>query len=187
MLESKAAFARRKGWNRSTATRYARDGKIVIAANGMVDVEASETLLAAAADPLKEGVRARHRDARRARDDQVPGDEGLRVDPKDSAYQLLTKHRAATEASRAELARLELEEKQGRLVNAEAVRKRAHQAARTARDAVMSLRFRLDPLLAGETDPAKRAELWDKEARHICEELARASTAPIEADAELIE
>jgi hypothetical protein len=66
MLESKAAFARRKGWNRSTATRYAQAGKIVVTADGLVDVEASEERLAASKDPLKEGVRQRHERGRRS-------------------------------------------------------------------------------------------------------------------------
>ena len=184
MLESKAAFARRKGWNRSTATRYARDGKLVVTESGMVDVAASEARLAAAADPLKEGVRARHRDGRRDRGREPGADdsgEATRADPNDSAYQLLTKHRAATEASKAELARLELEEKQGKLGEIEAMRKRAHQSSRRARDAILNLRYRVDPLLAGEADPVKRAEIWDRELRQVCEELARSIAEPLEA------
>jgi len=47
---------------------------------------------------------------------------------------------------------------------------------------VTNLRFRIDPLLAGETDPVKRAEIWDRELRLICEEIARAADAPFEAD-----
>jgi hypothetical protein len=39
----------------------------------------------------------------------------------------------------------------------------------------MNLRYRIDPLLAGESDPAKRAEIWDRETRQICEEIARAA------------
>jgi hypothetical protein len=45
---------------------------------------------------------------------------------------------------------------------------------------VMNLRFRIDPLLAGESDPAKRAEIWDRETRQICEEIARAAAAPFD-------
>lgn len=188
MLESKAAFARRKGWNRSTATRYAEAGKIVVTAEGLVDVEASEQLLASVKDPLKEGVRQRHQRERQRRggghghgSDRGQGEAGTRVDPNDTTYQLLTKHRAAAEYNRAELLRLELEEKEGRLVDADVARKRTFQLARSGRDAVMNLRYRIDPLLAGETDPAKRAEIWDRETRLICEEIARAAAAPFEA------
>jgi hypothetical protein len=137
MLESKAAFARRKGWNRSTATRYAEAGKIVVTTDGLVDVEASERLLDQAKDPLKEGVRQHHQRERRRRDGGhdhggrgQERESGTRVDPNDTSYQLLTKHRAAAEATRAELLRLELEEKEGRLVDAEVARKRTFQLSR---------------------------------------------------------
>lgn len=175
MRESKADFARRKGWNKSTVTRYAQAGRLVLSDDGMVDVEASEERLASMADPLKEGVRQRHQ---RERDGDEPG-TGVKASAGDTTYQLLTKHRAAAEFNRSELLRLELEEKEGRLVDAEAVRKRALQTARTARNAVLNMRFRIDPLLAGEADPVKRAEIWDRETRAICEELARVvSTEP---------
>lgn len=179
-LESKADFTRRMGWkNRSTATRYAESGKIVIdEKTGLVDVEASLERLKATADPLKEGVRQRHQRGRgeRSRDRD---DDGLRVDPRDNGYQLLTKHRAAAEYSRAELLRLELEEKEGRLVDAETVRKRAQQLARAARDAVLNLRYRVDQVLAGEQDPVKRGEIWDRELQSICEDLERGVNAPL--------
>lgn len=176
MLESKAAFARRKGWNRSTATRYAAAGKLVVTEAGLVDVEASEQLLAVAADPNKEGVRQRHERGRRDRGQAST----TRADPNDSVYQLLTKHRAAAEEHRAELLRLELEEKEGRLADTDAMRRRAFQVARAGRDAIMNLRYRIDSLLAGETDQGKRAEIWDRETRAVCEELARGIAAPLE-------
>jgi hypothetical protein len=47
-------------------------GKIVVTTDGLVDVEASERLLAQAKDPLKEGVRQHHERGRRRRD----GDRG---------------------------------------------------------------------------------------------------------------
>lgn len=180
MLESKAAFARRKNWDRSTVTRYAQAGKIVVTAQGLVDVEASEERLAAAADPLKEGVRQRHERGRREK-----GGESTRLDPNDTSYQLLTKHRAAAEAERATLLRLQREKEEGRLVDAEAVHKRTFQLARAAANAINAIDARIDPLLAGESDPAKRREIWAREKRAICDELARAAAAPLEAaDAE---
>ena len=61
----------------------------------------------------------------------------------------------------------------GNLVDAEAVRRAAFTTGRQAMQSIMSLRHRLDPLLAGESDPAKRAAIWDKELRQICSEMAR--------------
>jgi hypothetical protein len=180
MLESKAAFARRMGWNRSTATRYAKDGKLVLDDHGQVDVEASQARLSASKDPLKEGVRQRHQAQRQGRGRGSESDS-TRVDPNDSAYQLLTKHRAARESEEALMARMEREKIEGKLVDTDAVRKRALQTSRAARDAVMNLQHRIDPLLAGEADQVKRAEIWDRELRLICEEISRGSVAPLEA------
>lgn len=173
MTESLAQFARRKGWHRSTATRYSQQGKLVMV-DGLVDVEASEARLAVAQDPNKEGVRQRHARGRAAAPAATGGSGGdTKANPNDTTYQLLTKHRAAAEQLRAELLRLEFEEKEGRLVDAESVRKQAFAAARAARNAIVNMRFRIDPLLAGETDRTKRMEVWDRETRTICEELAR--------------
>lgn len=59
MKESKAAFARRLGVDRSYVTRLGHDGRLVFV-DGLVDVEASQARLAATQDPAREDVRKRH-------------------------------------------------------------------------------------------------------------------------------
>jgi len=86
--------------------------------------------------------------------------------------------------TRRELAELKLARERSTLIDAEATKKRALQVGRRGRDAVLHIRFRLDPLLAGEPDPARRAELWDCELRQICDEIARGVEAAFEADLE---
>lgn len=60
--------------------------------------------------------------------------------------------RAKREAYQAELARLEYEEKQGTLVNAEAVKKEAFRVARLVRDAMLNIPDRIAAELASDTD-----------------------------------
>lgn len=60
--------------------------------------------------------------------------------------------RAKREAYQAELARLEYEEKQGTLVNAEAVKKEAFRTARLVRDAMLNIADRIAAELAANTD-----------------------------------
>lgn len=60
--------------------------------------------------------------------------------------------RAKREAYQAELARLEYEEKQGTLVNAEAVKKEAFRTARLVRDAMLNIADRIAAELAADTD-----------------------------------
>lgn len=177
MLESEADYARYRGCNRSTINRLKNADRLVMVGK-LVDREASDARIAATADPLKEGVRRRHERERRGKGQQ--GEPSTRLDPNDTSYHELTRHRAASEATRAELLQLELAEKEGRLVDAETVRRRELQLSRAGREGVMNLRYRLDPLLAGETDPQKRAELWDRECNAICEEIARATATPLE-------
>lgn len=89
-----------------------------------------------------------------------------------SAAQHVTPEREALDRARREIAELRLAREKGELVDAKAVRRRAFTLGRAARDAVMNLRFRLDPLLANEHDAVKRAEIWDRETRAICSEIA---------------
>jgi hypothetical protein len=56
---------------------------------------------------------------------------------------------------RAKLRRLEFETKQGRLIEADAVRKTIADAVRTMRDGILGLPDRLATVLAAESDPKK--------------------------------
>lgn len=53
--ETRADFARRMGWNRSSVTRAVQDGRVVLA-GGMVDVEASLEKIEALASPYAHHV-----------------------------------------------------------------------------------------------------------------------------------
>jgi hypothetical protein len=59
-LVSMAEFARLQGWHRSTVTRLAAAGRIVLTAKGRVDVAASRQRLAETADPNRADVSERH-------------------------------------------------------------------------------------------------------------------------------
>lgn len=189
MNVTKAEFARLKGWNRSTVTRYADAEKLVMTSDGLVDVDASELRLKALADASKEGVRLRHERERALRDaggeyrgepgrhqgDGRDGSRGdsTRPDPTDSSYLQLQKHRADSEAHRAALLSMERAEKEGRLVDRDMVRKLAFETGRLVQSRLMSMRHTVDPELACEPDPDKRAAIWDKHTRSICDELDR--------------
>jgi phage terminase Nu1 subunit (DNA packaging protein) len=77
-----------------------------------------------------------------------------------------------SERARAELMELELAEKQGRLVDADVVRRETMAKARIARDALMSLPTRVSAELAAETDAGKVHDRLSVEIRKICAELA---------------
>lgn len=83
--------------------------------------------------------------------------------------------RAAREAYLARLAKLEFEERSGKLVDADEVRAQIFGLGRRLRDALMGLPDRLAPVLAGQTD---QAEVHRMLAQEILASLAELSTAP---------
>ena len=91
-----------------------------------------------------------------------------------SFFEKFQKARAASETERAILLRLEREKLEGSLVDAESVRRAAFTVGRQSMQSVMALKYRLDPLLSSESDSNKRAQIWDRELRQICSEMASA-------------
>lgn len=82
-----------------------------------------------------------------------------------------TKARTAREAYNAQLARLEYEERSGKLVNADEVKAEAFRLARTVRDAMMNIPDRVSAELAGEMDARNIHALLTDEIRKAMESL----------------
>lgn len=86
--------------------------------------------------------------------------------------------RAARERADAALAQLELAEKLGQLVSADAVTRAAFEAARSTRDALLSIPDRVAALLAAESDAANIHSILTTELRQalhgITDRLSRA-------------
>ena len=79
--------------------------------------------------------------------------------------------RAKSEHFRAELARLELEEKEEKLCEAEKVRREAFSLARSVRDAVNTIPDRVANQFAAETDPVVIHQALTEELRKALERL----------------
>ena len=65
---TKSEFAARHGWSKSYVSKLAKQDRLVLTADGKVDVDATELLLAESADPSKAAVAARHEEHRVERD-----------------------------------------------------------------------------------------------------------------------
>ena len=83
------------------------------------------------------------------------------------------KEQAKKEYYKAEIARLEYEEKIGKLVEVEKVEKEAFRIGRLVRDAVLSVPDRLAGLLAAETDQHKVHTMIMRELSRALEDLPR--------------
>ena len=103
----------------------------------------------------------------------TPDESGPDMPDDANFFEKFQKARAESEAERAKILRFEREKMEGSLVDAAAVRRAAFTVGRQSMQSVMALRFRLDPLLAGESDPARRAVIWEAELRALCDGMAR--------------
>lgn len=86
------------------------------------------------------------------------------------------KSRAMRESYEAELAKLEFEEKSGKLIDADKVRRQAFEIARITRDAVLSIPDRISAELAGITDQATIHSILTKELNNSLQEIVRANS-----------
>jgi len=81
-------------------------------------------------------------------------------------------NRAIREKYEANLRRLEYEEKAGKLVPIDKVQREAFNAARTARDRLLSVSTKVVPLLVGKTDIREMTEILDSAIRDALSGLA---------------
>lgn len=94
-----------------------------------------------------------------------------RVSGSDQEIPSFNESRAKSEHFRAELARLDLEEKEEKLCEAEKVRREAFSLARSVRDAVNTIPDRVANQFAAETDPVVIHQALTEEMRKALERL----------------
>lgn len=89
----------------------------------------------------------------------------------------LAQSRAVREAYQARLAKLEFEQKTGRLVSADEVKARAFRMARSARDSLLTMPDRLAPILASSTDVVEVHRLLLEDIERTCARIAQDAAA----------
>ena len=160
-LLSQSEFAKRQGWSRQYVAKLVKSGKIKLV-NGKVDEQAALSALKQQAEPA---TALRQAPARQEAFPATPTDSRQAVD--------FVTARTMREAFKAKMAKMEYEEKSGKLTDAARVRDDAFQAARMVRDALLGIPDRLADVLAAETDPKKIRELLMNELEDILNELSR--------------
>ena len=85
--------------------------------------------------------------------------------------------RAIREAYLARLAKLEWEEKSGKLINADAVSVAAFNAGRKMRDALFNIPDRISDILAGISDGREVHRILTEEIRRVAEKEAKGAAA----------
>lgn len=85
----------------------------------------------------------------------------------------LSTSRAIREVYQARLAKLEYEQKIGKLIEADQVKARAFRMARSARDALLTMPDRLAPILASSTDVQEVHRLLLEDIERTCQRIAQ--------------
>ncbi|TCL34817.1 hypothetical protein EV691_101256 [Azotobacter chroococcum] len=155
---SKSEFAAHKGWSKPYVSKLAKQGRLVMTADGKVDVAATEALLQRTADPSKAGVADRHQRERIERGvtahltPNAPSlDPPPRVDENEGID--FQKARARREHYLARLAENESRKSDGDLVERAAVENAAFATGRMLRDLLLGLPKQISAELAAISDP----------------------------------
>lgn len=156
---SKSEFADSRGWSRAYVSKLGKQERLVLTADGKVDVEATLDLLATSADPSKAGVADRHQRDRAEKGVHALVTPAAPASPPRSAGDGYQKARAHREHYLALLAEDEFLKGRGALVERAAVDGAAFAAARTLRDLLLGLPTQLAGELIAITDA------WEMERR----------------------
>lgn len=108
--------------------------------------------------------------------DQPAEDHDAAAGTDESKDPVFARSQAQKEYFRAELARLDFEERIGKLVEKEQVDALAFSVARLVRDAMLNIPSRIAGILAAESDQRKVHDLLEKELRQALEALVTGDT-----------
>ncbi|MTI13014.1 hypothetical protein [Sansalvadorimonas verongulae] len=165
---TQAEFARRNGWSKQYVAKLVKQGRIQLE-GGKIDPVAARQAIAQLAEPstvLRE----------RAQEISAPSRPATSVpsnNPTDSRKAVdYAAARTMREAFRAKMARLDYEEREGKLVDAKKVREDAFQQARMIRDGFLGIPDRMADVLAAETNPSKVRQILMDELETVLEKLS---------------
>ncbi len=159
-LLSQSEFAKRQGWSRQYVGKLVGSGKIRLV-NGKIDPEQAMAAIKAQSEPSNE-LRT-----------QTKSETFLPSASTDSrqAVDFVTA-RTMREAFKAKMAKMEYEEKAGKLTDASKVKADAFRAGRIVRDSLLGIPDRLSDVLAAEQDPVQVRKLLIDELETILNELS---------------
>ncbi|MEG4315368.1 terminase small subunit [Pseudomonas sp. FIP_A4] len=179
-LLTKSEFAARMGWSKPYVSKLGKQSRLVLAADGRVDVLATQALLKESADPSKAGVADRHQRDRieKGVSAHVAADAPP-SEPHANVYDF-QKSRAQREYFLAQLAESEARKSAGELVERLAVENAAYTAGRLIRDLLLGVPKQISPALAAITDPWELERELTGHLRRVLEDASRLSQSDLE-------
>ena len=153
------------GGSRWAVTKALRDGRITRNEDGRLNPVASDAAWERNTDPTK----------------QTTKNEGAEqaVESARSRMPSINQSRAVTEAYKAKMARLQYEEKAGKLISAKEVQADGFKAGRMVRDGLLAIPIRVSAMIAAETDPNKIQAVLEEEFRAVLTEMSNMIEADV--------
>lgn len=173
---SKAEYARARGYSDSYVSKLGRQGRLVLDAQGLVLVHATDALIAKVRDPARGG-------------DRTKGDAGDGAAAPGAAAASgpdLTRPRTYEDearrekAAKAEMAEIALRKERGELVERREVERAAFNLGRAALDGLLAMSDRVTPqivAMAPGADAPRVFALLDAEVRKLCAKVVEAARA----------
>jgi hypothetical protein len=169
-LITQAEYAKRRGCSGAAVSHAVKAGRISLI-DGKIDPTAADAQWA-----KNSRVRAGTGKAKApVADGDTAGDDASQPGADD-----YWKSRSRREAAEAELAEIELAEKNGSVIQVKAVEAVWAQAMGATREHLLQIRARLAPLLASETDPFKVEQLLEEEHSRALQLLAGGDFGKVE-------
>ncbi len=149
-LVTKSDYARLRGCSPAYISKLLKSGRIT-EVDGKIDVEAANSSL------------ERHADPARALTRKSPPTKPKGSPPEPVSGPSYASARAAHEAIKARMAKMEFDRRSGELVSVDKVKRQAARAGRVIRDAMLSIPDRISAVLAVESDERRVHDLLDAE------------------------
>ena len=152
-------YAQRIGVSGSYVSRLVREGKLPVDAEGRIDPDEADRILAATREPARAAMRTLPASAS-SKDRSTPAPairpafpapgmgSGINLPATSDLPTLLLRARTKTEVEKGKLLELKAKVEAGKFVDADEVKVAAFNKARIARDALINLASRLAPLVA---------------------------------------
>lgn len=180
-------YARHRGVSHTAVRKALATGRITGASDGTIDPVVADEQWASSTNLSKPrnsviGSPGRSRPVARppaSRSENSLGDDSQRVPAAGTASRLAASYadsRAAREAYLARLAKLEFEQRSGKLVDADDVRAQVFALGRRMRDAILAMPDRLAPVLVGQSEAAVIHKLLSDDIIACLAELSLAPT-----------
>lgn len=189
-MVTKAEYALRQGWSKAYVSKLAKSGRLVLDADGMVDVEATDRRLLSTADPSKANVAARHERERTQRTPEGAAAAGPM--DHDSATDFsrqsplpgegipdFQESRAFREYFESRLTESEFYKNRGAYVELAAVKRAAYSTGRMLRDLLLGMPPQLAPELAAMSDHWEIERHLTAALRRVLEDAERMSSADL--------